>query len=196
MIQPPHRSVTRFFIPMIDVLTLLFCMFLLMPVFRENESLSQEEDTQRNKDRSAELEQELTRRQKELQDLYRDQDRVRALLADLQAKKREFLQKNLKVVVLDVSPSDGTLSFFDPYNPRQPPIKIASEAEARKLIDRERQEAGPLELFFVFQRPHDPQIKYPYYPKEIQTETYGQWFRGVACGGFVTQMPAGKEKLP
>ncbi len=31
MIRPPRRSVTRFFIPMIDVLTLLFCIFLLMP---------------------------------------------------------------------------------------------------------------------------------------------------------------------
>src|SRR2546421_228343 len=31
MSRPPRRSVTRFFIPMIDVLTLLFCIFLLMP---------------------------------------------------------------------------------------------------------------------------------------------------------------------
>jgi hypothetical protein len=31
MIRPPRRSVTRFFIPLIDVLILLFCVFLLMP---------------------------------------------------------------------------------------------------------------------------------------------------------------------
>ena len=31
MISPPRRSVTRFFIPLIDVLILLFCIFLLMP---------------------------------------------------------------------------------------------------------------------------------------------------------------------
>ena len=31
MITPPRRSVTRFFIPLIDVLILLFCIFLLMP---------------------------------------------------------------------------------------------------------------------------------------------------------------------
>ena len=31
MIVLPRRSVTRFFIPMIDVLILLFCAFLLMP---------------------------------------------------------------------------------------------------------------------------------------------------------------------
>ena len=31
MITQPRRSVTRFFIPLIDVLILLFCIFLLMP---------------------------------------------------------------------------------------------------------------------------------------------------------------------
>src|SRR5262249_52141185 len=31
VITPPRRSVTRFFIPLIDVLILLFCIFLLMP---------------------------------------------------------------------------------------------------------------------------------------------------------------------
>ena len=36
MIQMPRRSVTRFFIPLIDVMILLFCIFLLLPVFKEN----------------------------------------------------------------------------------------------------------------------------------------------------------------
>ena len=31
MIERPKRSVTRFFVPLIDVLILLFCIFLLMP---------------------------------------------------------------------------------------------------------------------------------------------------------------------
>ena len=34
MIEFPKRSVTRFFIPLIDVLTLLFCIFLLMPLVK------------------------------------------------------------------------------------------------------------------------------------------------------------------
>ena len=38
MIHLPRRSVTRFFIPMIDVLTLLFCVFLLLPVFQQSQS--------------------------------------------------------------------------------------------------------------------------------------------------------------
>src|SRR3954467_9861176 len=37
MIRPPQRSVTRFFIPLIDVLILLFCIFLLMPYVKQAE---------------------------------------------------------------------------------------------------------------------------------------------------------------
>ena len=35
MLEMPRRSVTRFFIPLIDVLTLLFCIFLMMPAVRK-----------------------------------------------------------------------------------------------------------------------------------------------------------------
>ena len=34
MLRMPQRSVTRFFIPLIDVLTLLFCIYLLMPIIK------------------------------------------------------------------------------------------------------------------------------------------------------------------
>ena len=34
MLEMPKRSVTRFFIPLIDVLTLLFCVFLITPLTR------------------------------------------------------------------------------------------------------------------------------------------------------------------
>ena len=34
MLEMPCRSVTRFFIPLIDVLILLFCIFLMMPAVK------------------------------------------------------------------------------------------------------------------------------------------------------------------
>ena len=40
MIEMPSRSITRFFIPMIDVLTLLFCIYLLMPMVSERATRS------------------------------------------------------------------------------------------------------------------------------------------------------------
>lgn len=38
MIQLPKRSVTRFFIPLIDVLILLFCVFLFLPMVGQGDS--------------------------------------------------------------------------------------------------------------------------------------------------------------
>ena len=38
MIELPKRSITRFFVPLIDVLILLFCIFLLMPYVATPES--------------------------------------------------------------------------------------------------------------------------------------------------------------
>ncbi|MEN9673721.1 MAG: hypothetical protein RL553_1986, partial [Planctomycetota bacterium] len=49
MIQLPKRSVTRFFIPLIDVLILLFCVFLFLPMVGQgdtpNSSLKTNADT-------------------------------------------------------------------------------------------------------------------------------------------------------
>ena len=194
MITMPRRSVTRFFIPMIDVLTLLFCVFLLMPIIRENESLSQESGggpaTAEN------LKQEIETRQRDLRELYKDQQRARAALADLESRRREFLQQRLYTRVLDISPKDGALSFFDPRQPASPPLKIDSEAAAKKLIERCQREAGGLDLFFVFQRPQDPAVKFPLYPTDKQTEQYRAWFQGVAYGGYLTQTAAAKGNAP
>ena len=46
MIHMPHRSVTRFFVPLIDVLLLLFCIFLLMPYVKSNNILLCPSDSQ------------------------------------------------------------------------------------------------------------------------------------------------------
>ena len=45
MIQLPQRSVTRFFIPLIDVLTLLFCIFLVMPLAQNSDQALAEQLT-------------------------------------------------------------------------------------------------------------------------------------------------------
>jgi hypothetical protein len=193
MITMPRRSVTRFFIPMIDVLTLLFCVFLLMPIIRENESLSQEGGPATPE----ELKKEIEDRQRDLSEVYKDQQRARAALADLETRRREFLQQRLYTRVLDISPKDGTLSFFDPRQPASPPLKIASETAAHKLIERCQREAGGLDVFLVFQRPQDPAVKFPLYPTDKQTEQYRAWFQSVAYGGYLTQpLPPAKGSAP
>ena len=47
MIRMPQRSVTRFFIPLIDVMMLLFVIFLLMPIANEEE-LQKSQDSSKN----------------------------------------------------------------------------------------------------------------------------------------------------
>jgi hypothetical protein len=194
MITMPRRSVTRFFIPMIDVLTLLFCVFLLMPIIRENELLNP--DGPGSPASAEELKQEIERRQRDLSALYKDQERARTALADLEQKRREFLQHRLFTRVLDISPKDGSLSFFDPRQPASPPLKIDKEETARKLVERCQREAGELDVFFVFQRPQDPAVKFPLYPTDRQTELYRAWFAGVAYGGYLTQTPPAKGSAP
>jgi hypothetical protein len=195
MIRPPRRSVTRFFIPMIDVLTLLFCMFLLLPIFRENETLMQQEETA-GKERSLDLDQEMERRQKEL-------DKLDRQLADLKQMTREVLQKNLQVrlIYLTVDKSGASrLSYPDLKNPGQPPIPLATERDAHDLIEKDRLEAGGKQLLYYFalrpDQPPDPRLKA--IPTGEELDMYlNRWFSDVHCDGLVRPPPAGtKGKQP
>jgi hypothetical protein len=186
MIHMPRRSVTRFFIPMIDVLTVLFCMFLLMPIIRDNASLSQEADPRLNPD-------EL---RKEIQDLLGDQDRARELLTDLEKKRQQLRQEVLYVKVIDVNPANGSLSFFDTSKPDQAPLPISSQETARALIEKHKKEAAPLRLVYMFTRPYDPAYPHTLQPDQRQMATYRSWFEGVECTGLVTSQPAVDKGTP
>jgi hypothetical protein len=69
MIHPPRRSVTRFFIPLIDVLTLLFCIFLVMPLARDAREASAKDQLKASAgDRNA-LEAEVKRLREKIDEL-------------------------------------------------------------------------------------------------------------------------------
>lgn len=188
MIVMPRRSVTRFFIPLIDVLTLLFCIFLLMPLFREDdargpENIAAESSEDVTQDRAA-LEQELQRRTQELGRLrarYKaqmDLDRVRAELEQLRKEKNQVLQDRLFVRVLEIDAKNGTLWYPDPKLPDKQGLKITDAETAQALIRRHRQQAAGRELYYVFLLPHADTG----YPTERQFEEYKRWFAGVAWG--------------
>jgi len=72
MIERPKRAVTRFFVPLIDVLILLFCIFLLMPFV----ATEPKPETEEPKDQVKAAEPELPRDVRELQaELQRDEMR-------------------------------------------------------------------------------------------------------------------------
>jgi hypothetical protein len=187
MIEVPHRSVTRFFIPMIDVLTLLFCMFLLLPIMRENESLSGEPGEEPAT--PEEQKKEIAGRRKELEELRQDQRRAMAVLDELAEKRRGLIQQNVMIRLLYVSPKDGSLAFFDPTAAVPTPVKIDSAVAAAALIERHRKEAGWRDVFYIFQEPRDTKGQVAPYPTLAQENAYKAWFKSVNFDGCVKPPP-------
>src|SRR5690349_8540085 len=104
MLQMPRRSVTRFFIPLIDVLTLLFCVFLVMPQANsagEDPSYSMAAEVQK-------LQAQLDR----LHGLGADEpERLRKELEELRAAKLDTIKDRIVVQVLEIDGSTGELSY-------------------------------------------------------------------------------------
>jgi hypothetical protein len=169
MIQLPRRSVTRFFIPLIDVMTLLFCIFLLLPVFRESEPDNPDQaQAARDRERRG-LKEEVEKLQEEVR-----------LLRKRQAAP---LDQRLAIRVLEIDPADGRMFY---YAPGQPPRKtyLDSAAQAEKLILRHKREVldrhkgdeliPELHYLFVFPRVDSA------YPTGQQLKDYEKWFARVS----------------
>ena len=87
MIAMPKRSVTRFFIPLIDVLLLLFCIFLLMP-------LANEEDLKKSQESSQNLTEDVESLERELQArLFASDDAREGITAFLEKRPANFKNK-------------------------------------------------------------------------------------------------------
>src|SRR5262245_21658976 len=162
MIQMPRRSITRFFIPMIDVLTLLFCIYLLMPMVRNPD--------QRKEDRLRELEEEL-RRLKALKNQGKDDEVSAKLREEIERRRREKIQalkERLAVRVLRIDDETGRL-----YVRGGEEQEITSQADALRLItlDRKRLGAGKSEMYYLilYPRPDSP------YPSRPQKQQYDKW---------------------
>src|SRR5581483_12214713 len=117
MIQLPRRSVTRFFIPLIDVLTLLFCIFLVMPLAQSNEES---------------LTEELRQKEAELERLHNQGADTRVLQEEL-----DQLRKQLRLAdrfpptrVLEIEPETGQLFYRNPQR-----VNIRNLDDAQALID-------------------------------------------------------------
>jgi hypothetical protein len=170
MIRLPQRSVTRFFIPLIDVLTLLFAIFLLLPVVEPSEGA---DEARTREERLRELERELERKQAAGGELTRE---LRDEIERLRQEKVKALQNRLAVRVLEIDGKDGKLYYRDPER-----IEIADQAAARDLIERDRRERGvkQRELYYLILYPRERASPYP---TRGQREKYDRWFEGVALG--------------
>ena len=167
MIQLPRRSVTRFFIPLIDVLTLLFCIYLLMPLVKKSgdgddpgpsgvgaQPPGVEKEPEKDKPEPPAL---LEQERQELERLRRE--------------KIELLKQRLAVQVLEIDGKDGRLYHRGPQT-----VEVASQADAADLLGRNKKEAGPRELYYLFLYPP----RGSGYPEQGQVQTYRKWFQGAA----------------
>ena len=172
MIRLPRRSVTRFFIPLIDVLLLLFCIFLLMPLVKATGEGTGLETPAALEERIRQLEAELERARKSGADL---PAQAREELERLRQERGKVLQERLAVRVLEIDPNNGRLFYLDPER-----VELRSQAEARELIDRERHAlGGGRELYYLILYPRDRTSRFPH---RAQREQYERWFEGVAHG--------------
>ena len=165
MIHLPKRSVTRFFIPLIDVLILLFCIFLLMPFVSTgdpNAPPPPEAKEPPTPDAIESLKQQLSAAQRRIEEY---------------KKQRANLGDRLSVRVLEIDGATGKLSAFDPdgVGGRQ---DVKDQADAQRLINQHRARSGAKDAFFLILYPRELSG----YPLREQVETYRRWFQDVPHG--------------
>ncbi|MDB5311592.1 MAG: hypothetical protein JWO38_5794 [Gemmataceae bacterium] len=168
MISLPRRSVTRFFIPLIDVLILLFCIFLLMP-FVSAPARPDDEKPDAKAPPPAALPTDVQELQKQLAAVTKDRDEAAKRLDRFQKERGE----RLVVRVLEIDPGSGRLVYYAPG--RQ---EIASQAQAEQLIAYEKRLAGEKDIFFTIQYPRQASK----HPTETDLAGYRDWFKNVPHG--------------
>jgi hypothetical protein len=178
MIQLPRRSVTRFFIPLIDVLTLLFCIFLVLPLAKEPDDNSA--DMAALEERLRQKEEELERLRESGRDMPRE---LQKEIEKLRQEKGKALEKRLWVRVLEIDGDSGKLYYRDPER-----VLIRDEAAAHALIDRDRRKLGKKESYYLILYPRN---RGSGYPTVGQKEQYDRWFSGVALGYDIPEFSAG-----
>ena len=182
MIVMPRRSVTRFAIPLIDVLILLFCIFLLMSYTTGEEVEGQRETAAEQAETVETLRLELARRTKELQQfeaLRPDLARVEQLKDEVDRLKnasRQALLERTYFRLLDIDPKTGELFYHDAGRPDAPRVAIPDAKAAAQVIERHRREARKRDLYYYFLYPRTESG----YPTLAQERRYRTWFADVA----------------
>jgi hypothetical protein len=160
MIDRPRRSVTRFFVPLIDVLILLFCIFLLMPFVA---TPGQTEPDPKSKAKEPELPKDVKELRVELEKARREVDRLRA--------ERGNLAERLSVKVLEIDARDGRLYYLKSGQR----VYVTSQGEADEVITVHKRESGTKDPFFLILYPRTKSG----YPEQQQADAYARWFKDV-----------------
>ncbi len=177
---PPAQSPTRFLIPLIDVLLVLFGLFMIVQVTRPKTSDSaQKGDAEANSTQTKTIT-DSTAGGKDLQ-----LEELRRKLAELTqklARERESLRTAsaselsgmLSVTVLAIDPADGHLISEDG-------LALRTEAQARAKIDSDRGKqpntpgGAEKKLVYLLRYPRVESL----HPTRRQEIEYQRWFTGT-----------------
>lgn len=168
MIQLPKRSVTRFFIPLIDVLILLFASFFFFPWWvrrYSDSSLKTNADTiekLKTADSTTQLLKEIEK---------------------LRAERTEAFKGSVFSRVLEIDSSNGELFF---RNPDKSILK--NKDDVTSLINQDKLASKGKELFYMVLYPRDLDSSYP---TRGQRENYERWLNGIVWSfdfpGFISK---------
>lgn len=180
MIEFPHRSVTRFFIPLIDVLTLLFCIFLLMPLVKakgegdESAKASPGELSARERRELQQLRLEQ-RSVRELERLQAERNRIVDELKQLRQEKTTLWPQRLAIRLLEIDKEK--LYFYDASRAVDRRRQITKE-NVGEFLDNQKRQAGDKELYLLILYPRK-ESGFSGYPLEQQRQEYERWFKDV-----------------
>ncbi len=157
MINLPKRSITHFFIPLIDVLVLLFCVFLFLPIVGQSDSPDP-----------------LSKQKSELLQKQQDSDSSTQLLSEIE-KLRADRTQNYKgkffTRVLEIDSESGELFH------RNPDKTILKNKDAvQTLINQDRLSSLGKEIFYLILFPRDTNSSHP---TRGQRESYENWVNGI-----------------
>lgn len=178
MIQMPRRSVTRFFIPLIDVLTLLFCIFLLMPMVKSAGDMTADSPEPAKNSLLPEERPELEQLRKEKR-AWMEWNRLQEELKLLTTKIREALEQGLFLRVLEIG-DEGKLYFYDPSREKDRRVEITKD-NVDQFLQAQKRLAQGKELYLLILYPHRAE-GFPGFPLQGQREEYDRWFKNVAHG--------------
>ncbi|MSR54916.1 MAG: hypothetical protein EXS09_16760 [Gemmataceae bacterium] len=166
MIVRPKRSVTYFFVPLIDVLILLFCIFLLMPFVSTGETETDANAKVKEKPKD-ELPKDVKQLQAELEKARREVERLKLVPGNL-AQSRSI--KEVRFERVDpMDPKSKRKLFYFQDSER---IPVTTDAEATNLIDIHRRASGTKVPFFLIIYPREGAEK-------TEDEKHLRWFEGV-----------------
>jgi hypothetical protein len=181
MIVLPRRSVTRFFIPLIDVLLLLFVIFLLMPIANLEELEEKRQAAGDLTDTVESLGRELERRTQEIRKLEEARgaaeeiDKLRGELDKLRQAASQPMHKRTALHIIDIDAKTGNISYYDAALPEQGVLHLTDEKGVEALIEHHQREAGGRELYYLFLHPRGISG----FPTREQHRRYQAWFAKV-----------------